>query len=293
MPKLPVTAIIVSYNTREHLLACVGSLGDCDEVIVVDNASSDGSADAVVAAFPMVKLIQNDRNMGFGTACNQGIRIARHELIFLLNSDAMAMPGAVEMLASLFSDPLVVAAGGNLGHASTCSNLTLWRVFCEQVLLEKLLPWSRMFNGYWLNRWLPSDRASSVDQVMGACLMMRSGFTFNEDYFLYCEDTELCHRLLKVGTILFEPRAKFTHALGQSTKQSRWWAIALYNVGKERFFRQHHSVFQSLIVFFLNRLGALLRLLLWMPVSVVPKGRRQVALFWRVLTCPVRGPEVL
>lgn len=293
MPKLPVTAIIVSYNTREHLLACVGSLGDCDEVIVVDNASVDGSADAVATTFPSLKLIRNAQNLGFGTACNQGIRIARNGLILLLNSDATALPGAVGMLASLLSDPSVIAAGGNLGHASACRELTLWRVFCEQFLLEKMLPGSRIFNGYWLNRWLPSDNASSVDQVMGACLMMRSGFTFDEDYFLYCEDTELCYRLRQKGTILFEPRAKFTHALGQSTKQSRWWAVAMYNVGKERFFRQHHSVFQSWIAFLLNRLGALFRLLLWLPTSAVPNGRGQVALFWRVLTCPVRGPEVL
>lgn len=291
MPKLPVTAIIVSYNTRDHLLVCLGSLGECAEVIVVDNASTDGSADAVVAAAPDVVLIQNEVNRGFGVACNQGLKQASHDLRLLLNSDAAATPGAIGLLVEAMADPRVVAVGGNLGHPSACSKLTLWRVFCEQFFLEKLIPWSKLTNGYWLNRWLPVDAASSVAQVMGACLMMRSGFTFDEEYFLYCEDTELCHRMKLAGEILYEPRAKFHHALGQSTAMRRWWAVAMYNAGKERFFRQHCSRVQGALVFALNRLGALLRLLVWSAASSTPKGRAQASLFWKVLTCPVRGPE--
>ena len=113
---VPVSVIIVSYNTRDHLLVCLGSLGECAEVIVVDNASTDGSADAVVAAALGVVLIQNKVNRGFGVACNQGLKQASHDLRLLLNSDAAATPGAIGLLVGLFKR-LIVALLMVFNHA--------------------------------------------------------------------------------------------------------------------------------------------------------------------------------
>jgi len=290
-----VSVVVVSYNTKDLLLRCLSCLDGVGEVIVVDNASSDGSADAVLAAYPIVTLIRNAENRGFGAANNQGIRIAKHPLILLLNSDAFAEQGAIDLLAQAFADQGVVAAGGRLLNEdgsiqdSTANRLTLWSVFFEQTGLEKLLqrlgiqPLS-----YWTTRWL--TEASDVEQVMGACLMFRAGTEqFDERYFLYCEDTDLCLRLRKRGRIRYLPQARFTHLLGSSSLKERWRSVARYNRGKELYFQIHRGALAMGLCWTLDRLGAALRLIGWL-LPDLPK-RNRIQLWWRVLTAPVNGPD--
>jgi GT2 family glycosyltransferase len=262
---LRVSVILVSYNTRDLLRECLASLGDAHEVFVVDNASRDGSEDMVRALFPHVHLIANDRNRGFGAANNQAIDRATGELILLLNSDAKPIDNAVADLAKVFEDPTIVAAGGTLKFPdgrvqnSCASELTLFRVLCEQLLLDKAFPRSRRLNGYWMNRWVSKETHSEVSQVMGACVMFRPVERFDEDFFLYCEDTDLCHRLRLHGKIVFVPSARFVHHLGASSAGDRGWAIAMYNAGKEMFFRKHYGARAARLVLLLNRIGAALR----------------------------------
>ncbi len=245
----------------------------------------------VAAEFPGVGLIRNDRNLGFSRANNQGLDVANGELILLLNSDAEAFPGAVQSLARSFDDPGVVAAGGRLEHPdgrlqeSCAGALTLWAVFCEQLYLQKAFPRSRIFNSY-----LQSSRANGpmeIEQVMGACLMFRPVERFDERFFLYCEDTDLCKRLRAHGKILYIPEARFVHALGASSTDGRWLSIARYNRGKELYFRIHHGLVASVLCWVLNRLGALLRLVFWLLVLMGSGGsaraRRQVEIFGKVL----------
>lgn len=281
----PVSVVIVSYNTADLLVKCVRAIEPRHEVIVVDNASVDGSLDRVAEVRSDAMLIRNAKNVGFGTACNQGIAVAKHELVLLLNSDALPKPGAITELAEVFDDPQVVAAGGRLQfedgrlQESACGRLTLWAVFCEQTFLEKILPWSRLFSPYWQSRRLPNG--GEVEQVMGACLMMRPVEQFDERFFLYCEDTELCRRLRRHGKIVYEPKAIFTHALGASSSHNRWRSVAYYNRGKELYFRIHHGPIASFVCFCLNRLGAALRILA--GALITAKART----FWRVLFAPI------
>src|SRR5687767_9484401 len=104
-----VSVVVVSYNTRDKLRRCLECIEREHEVIVVDNASADRSAEMVEADFPHVCLIRNEENRGFGAANNQGIAIAKGALVLLLNSDAYAEPGAISQLATVFSDERVVA----------------------------------------------------------------------------------------------------------------------------------------------------------------------------------------
>lgn len=285
-----VSVVVVSYNTREKLRKCLLAIELEHEIIVVDNASSDGSADMVAAEFPSVKLIRNGQNVGFGTANNQGIDLASRPLVLCLNSDAYAEPGALSRLAEVFEEDNLVAAGGKLVNPDgslqeSCANeLTLWAVFCEQTYLEKLLPWSRIFSPYWMSRRLP--KGGDVAQVMGACLMMRPVERFDQRFFLYCEDTELCKRLSKHGRIRYEPAAVFTHELGSSTTNP-WRAISLYNRGKELYFLIHKGQFAWFACAWLNAFGAVMRLIAWLipaalTLFLVPKFRRQVATFFKV-----------
>lgn len=303
MSAMNVTIIVVSFNTREKLLQCLGCIAPHFEVVVVDNNSQDGSADMVAEKFPNVHLVRNQDNRGFGAANNQGCEAASGDLVLYLNSDAYASPGAIETLAEVFSDPSVVAAGGMLLNPdqslqqSVANELTLWAVFCEQTYLERLFRSSRVFSPYWTTTRLPQDRNSETPQVMGACLMVRANQgkpieLFDERYFLYCEDTDLCRRLSRHGKILYVPSARFVHDLGSSSKREPWRGIARYNAGKELYFRIHHGASASLLCLTLDRLGALMRLLAWI-LAIPIKGKRaqgQVRQFWKVLTCPFQGP---
>lgn len=284
-PMIPVSVIVVSYNTRELLRECLSSIEHHHQVIVVDNASRDGSADMVVAEFPQAVVIRNTKNHGFGAANNQGLDVATLSRVLLLNSDARPDPGAIDELATALDDPSIVAAGGRLQHPdgrlqeSACSSLTLWAVFCEQTFLERLFSNSRLFNSYWMSRRLP--KGGEVEQVMGACLMLRNIERFDERFFLYCEDTELCRRLRRHGRIVYHPAAVFTHTLGASSAGMRWRSVAYYNRGKELYFLVHHGRSAAVICFLLNRLGALLRILAGGLVG--SKART----FWRVFFAPV------
>lgn len=299
-----VTVIVISYNTRDELRQCLESIGQSFPVIVVDNASRDGSPEMIERDFPRVRLLRNRRNVGFGAAANQGIETADTELVLILNADVRATPGAIEELAKVFEDPEVVAAGPLLLHSdgsvqnSCASRLTLWALFCEQTYLEKLAPNSPWFSPYWqTSRLAHRLEPQPVAQVMGACLMMRKVERFDERFFLYCEDTELCRRLQDRGRILYVPNARFHHALGSSTENMRWWAIAMYNRGKELYFFLHEGPISGMIAFLLDRFGALLRLLAWFVIALMSlfthqSSRRQIVVFAKVLTAPLRGPRL-
>jgi N-acetylglucosaminyl-diphospho-decaprenol L-rhamnosyltransferase len=272
-----VTVVVVSYNTQPPLRRCLLALRDQDvaKVVVVDNGSTDGSAAMVRDDFPEVELVEAGENLGFARANNVGAERAETPLVLFLNSDAYADSGAVARLAAVFDDARVVAAGGRLRNPdgslqdSVAGRLTLGAVFLEQTLLE------RLFNGYWRTRRLPVDRPSDVEQVMGACLMTRVGLEpWDERFFLYCEDTDLCLRLRRRGRILYVPGAGFEHELGSSSRREPWRGIARYNAGKELYFRIHQGILQAYVCFLLDRFGALLR------IALKP---REAGTFWKVL----------
>lgn len=296
-----VSVVVVSYNTREKLRRCLSCIEADHEVIVIDNASADGSADMVANEFPSVKLIRNKVNRGFGAANNQGLDATTRELILFLNSDAYSEPGAIVRLAREFVGPDIVGAGGQLlnpdgsRQLSSANQLTLWAVICEQLYLEKLAPQSWFLSPYW-NSHKIGDATTPVTQVMGACLMIRPRERFDERFFLYCEDTELCYRLKKHGKIFYVPEARFTHDLGSSSADNRWVAIARYNRGKELFFRIHHGPFSMAVCWLLNRIGALLRLVAWFfalmaTIGTRPHVQHQVRTFALVLLAPLDGPQ--
>jgi len=289
------------------------------EIIVIDNASADGSAQMVAECFPEVKLIANSENRGFGAACNQGLQIAQGRYALILNADIRAEASALQRLVAFMDvHPDAAACGGQLRYPdgriqpSCARELTLWWVFCEQSLLAKLFPRTRLFGGYWRTYW---DFGSTIEteQVMGACLMLRpcgtdknvratednagtdknvraTGFPlFDESYFLYCEDTDLCYRIRQAGgRIYYVHDAVFIHHLGASGEPQRAAMVIYYNKGKERYFRKFHGEWQARVCRFLNKLGALLRVLIGVAGVLFTLGRSQKAkpyakVFWEVL----------
>lgn len=289
----PVSVIIVSYNTVVKLRRCLTCLRNEPEIeiIVVDNASHDGSVEMIRTEFPNVICLALETNIGFGRANNRGIDIAKNELILFLNSDAYAHPGSIQILANSFLNPTVVAAGGKLLNLDgslqeSCTHmLNLWHVFTEQCMLEPLL--RKLGVGYWITNSAQKFPVSIVPQVMGACLMMRKsiGERFDERFFLYCEDTELCYRLNSFGSIVYVQGAEFTHELGASSTQDRWKSISRYNSGKELFFSIHFGRFASTLCWLLNRFGTVLRIVISLLLSLFrPSHKQKLQTFIKVLT---------
>jgi GT2 family glycosyltransferase len=286
-----ISIIVVSFNTSVQLKKCLGCLPKNHQIIVVDNGSTDDSVQMVCRYFSHVFLICAGRNLGFGAANNLGLEHSSGDFVLYLNSDAYANEGAVELLASVFSDPTVSAAGGRLlnpDHSlqqSVAGKLTLWAVLREQLFLDGI---ARKFGvGYWQTPPLTQTEPVVVHQVMGACLMTRKSLspTFDTDYFLYCEDSELCFQLRTHGQILYVPQAVFVHELGASSLNSRWLSVARYNLGKETYFRKRSGKLAQFTCFLINRIGAVLRLMFGLLGSLFSTNARlKLEVFSKVLT---------
>lgn len=225
-----VSAVVVSWNAREELVACLRSLERererLLEVLVVDNASTDGSAAAARQALPTARVLENPSNQGFARANNRALREARGRYALLLNSDAELKDGALAALARHLDDHPDVAVVGprtrgpdggiqvSFGPALTPRNEWRQRRLVRGV--KRGLPWARR----------EAERLAAAESepgwVSGSCLLARSdallavGY-FDEAYFLYEEDADLCLRLRRAGwRVAFTPKAEVVHRLGAS-----------------------------------------------------------------------------
>jgi GT2 family glycosyltransferase len=245
---LPISIVIISYNSREDLRACLTSMEaePWSEVIVVDNVSSDGSDEIVTQEFPKMRLIRSNHNNGYGAAANLGIASCSSKYVLLLNSDTLLQWGTLQSLTDyLDRHPQVAVVGPSIVNpdgirqASCFPFPTPWQILLRETSLAKI--WSE--NG--ANHF--PDSARAVPWVLGAALAIRrQAFTsvggFDQSFFMYYEEVDLCYRLNKAGwQTHFTPAATVTHIGGASTKQKRTaMAIQLYK-SLCHFYKQHHS----------------------------------------------------
>ncbi|MCC0064380.1 MAG: glycosyltransferase family 2 protein [Defluviimonas sp.] len=229
-----LTVIVVSYNTRELTLAALRTLfaetrNPYLHVVVYDNDSRDGSADAVAAAFPQVELIRSTTNEGFAKANNIVAARARSNWLLLLNPDTEVQDGAVDkLLAFARSRPAggiyggrTVFPDGTLNMASCWKKITPWSVFCAASGLITLFPGSSLFNPEAMAGW-PRDTVREVDIVVGCFLMIRRELWdrlggFDARYFMYGEEADLCLRAARLGyRPVITPGAQIMHLVGAS-----------------------------------------------------------------------------
>jgi GT2 family glycosyltransferase len=223
--------VIVNFNTREDLLACLRTLTDAPParphtIVVVDNASVDGSVAAVRAAFPAVTVIEMRRNAGFAAANNAGIRATSAPLVLLLNSDTLVPAGALDRLCERLDATGATAAGPRLVDGQRRPEMS-WGP-----MLTPIVEWRQQR----LVRAQRSGAATAlaevqtltstereVDWISGACLLVRRDAAeavglLDERYFMYEEDVDFCAALrARGGRILFTPAAEITHLRGRST----------------------------------------------------------------------------
>jgi GT2 family glycosyltransferase len=251
-----VSAVIVSFNTREHLLRCVASLEAHVtlplQAVVVDNGSSDGSVEALGSAHPAVQVIENRANLGFAAACNRGLRDARAPYVLLLNSDAEVCAGAVEGLAAILDARADVGIVGprTLGHdggpqVSFGPDLTPVAEWRQRRLVRAVR--ERRPEAIREVQALCAREQEPV-WVSGACLLARKAALdavggLDERFFLYEEDVDLCLRVRKAGwRILYTPGAVVMHHLGRSMEKIPALSRLEYDRSHLRFYAKHRGL---------------------------------------------------
>ncbi|MBN2207387.1 MAG: glycosyltransferase family 2 protein, partial [Candidatus Aminicenantes bacterium] len=220
-----LSAIVVNFNDRANIGRCLASLLKATralpaEVIVVDNASTDGSPDVVAAEFPSVRLVRNSENAGFSRANNLAIRQSRGEFLLCLNTDAALSPGTLDgLLEELRRNPRTGIVGPALVNDEGAYQVSFGgRVRFGSELLKKAV-----LNRVWARR-LRSDRARRrVVWVSAACLLARRRAVedaggFDERFFLFFEDIDLCYRVGAAGwDVVFLPAVQAFHRSGATT----------------------------------------------------------------------------
>ena len=230
-----LSVVIVNYNggplLRDCLSRLVAAVPPETEIFVVDNASRDGSARAT-ENFPAVRLIRNVRNVGYGVANNQALRVAQGEFILFLNPDALVAPDAISIgLAYLRANPDVGILGarillpdGRLDPPARRSFKTPATYLYKTVGLSRAFPRHRRFGRYYLS-YLDEREMADVDSVVGAFMLLPHTLIdqiggFDERFFLYCEDEDLCWRARQADwRVVYHPGVVVEHHKGSSTGQ--------------------------------------------------------------------------
>lgn len=250
-----LSTIIVNYNAGKLLHSCIYSLMNCTleiEIIVVDNASTDGSLDAL-EGLPCVHIIKNSANLGFSAACNIGSRAASAPFILFLNPDCSFEPGALaELLAVMRADERIAVVAGVLTNLDGTEQAggrraipTPWRSFVRAFGLARFSDrWPRLFFDFHLHKQPLPDKPVEVEATSGACMMikreaMQEVGEWDEGYFLHCEDLDLCMRFRQKGwKILFVPTAQIIHHHGACSRQRPTFVEWHKHKGMIRFYRK-------------------------------------------------------
>jgi len=250
-----ISVIILNWNTRDLLAQCLNSIeqhkGNLQlEIIVVDNASTDGSQAMLKEKYPQIPLIANNQNMGFAKGNNQAMQVAHGDYFLLWNSDAFATPGAIQSLLHLAEkEPKAAIVGAQLRNADNSFQASYtpfpnqWREF---LILTGL---GRTLLGHAYPSLGPEEEKGPqmVDYVEGACLLVRrQAFQevggLDEGYFMYAEEVDWCYTMAKHGwQVWYQPEAKVIHLGGASSAGRRTHREADLYRSRIRFFRKHYG----------------------------------------------------
>jgi hypothetical protein len=301
-PRTPsLSVVVVSWESGADLVKCVRSLAGArseidpaPELIVVDNASRESPASAVVASWPDATIIRNSSNRGFGPAANQGVAAARGDLVLLLNPDTRAVgEPLVPLLAAFSENPGTVAVAPRLLEGEPVHETgfrvhqlrrlpTLAQAVREMLLIDRAFP---------RNRWLARDRyldrdpnqPFEVEQPAAAALAVRrEAFLrlggFDEAFVpAWFEDVDLCARLRTAGTILYWPESRFAHTGAGAARTLGYDAfLPIYHRNALRYWRKDHGPAGATAYRALAAVGMVLRLAV-LPIAPTPAAKRTAA----------------
>lgn len=256
-----LSIVIVSYNTRGDLERCLASLHEAPpaaphEVVVVDNASTDGSVEAA-RRWPAVRVIEAGENLGFARANNLGIRHTTGDYLLLLNSDTVVPPGAIDgLLDDLERHPDAAVVGPRLLDGSGRPELSFGRMIGPvNEARQKLIGW--------LGRWTPvvermTRRERTPDWVSGACLLVRRADAeavglLDERYFMYAEDVDFCAAIrARSRAVRFTPSVHVVHLRGRSRASAPAATSRAYRDSQVAFYEKHHPRWAPLLKLYLR-----------------------------------------
>ncbi len=318
-----LSVIIVNYNAGHYLGDCLRSLFDQTsdgplEVIIVDNASTDGSIAPVRATYPQVKIVANNSNAGFAAASNQGINQASGNFILLLNPDTQVFPGTIKKtMAFLKQTPEAGIVGCRLldetrePYSSYRTFPTAWDYLFDSLFLTKLFPGSRLFGRFYLTNKI-FIKPTEVDVVQGAFFLLKRELLddiglLDERFFLYAEDRDYCFRAKAAGWKVFVyPDAEAMHIGGASARHHAPEMFIQQIKSTLLFHRKYDSNRSAKRIKAILLLGVVLRVILWGSLAVfvrssIARSRRLIyitTLRWflklpvKVRVVPGRGRRV-
>jgi N-acetylglucosaminyl-diphospho-decaprenol L-rhamnosyltransferase len=301
MPNLSI--VVVSWNVRKLLRRCLASVATSRdelpiEVIVVDSASADGSADMVEAEFPWVQVLRQNENVGFSRGSNLGLAEASGRILLLLNPDTEVVADALARMVHYLEahsrvgalGPMLLYPDGRI-QSSRRRFPTLATALFESTWLQPVAPPSLLRRYYVLDR--PDDAISEVDWVTGACLMVRreayeAAGPLDEGYFMYSEEMEWQRRIQTTGwRIIYYPEAKVIHHEGKSSEQVAAERHIYFQSSKLRYFYHYHGRLAGRLLRAFLLLSYTWQLLLEAGKGALgherPLRRQRVAAYWQVL----------
>ena len=297
-PVAELTVIMVSYNTRDLTLAALRTLYATTRTtrfhtVVFDNASSDGSAEAVAEAFPQVELIRSTENLGFARANNVVAAASRTDWLLLLNPDTEVHEGAVDnLMAFACTHPQAgiwggrtVFPDGSLNIASCWRRITPWSVFCLSVGLTAVFPRSDLFDTEAFGSW-KRDSVRAVDIVSGCFFLIRRDLWvrlggFDLRYYMYGEEADLCLRAARLGVRpMITPQAQIMHLVGAASS-TRAGKRLLVTKARITLIRDHWPSWQVPLGVGMMWLGVALRVMAARVLAPLTgaKGRARAA-YW-------------
>lgn len=294
MQDVDVSIIIVNWNTRDILRDCLKSIFKQSqqiqyEVIVVDNASSDGSVEMLKTTFPQIKLIENSYNKGFAAANNQGMKATMGRYILLLNSDTIICNGAIQKSVLYADAHHKVGVLGcrvlwpNGRHQYTCfrfpnlANVAIGSIFVFRFLSPFIRP---IFHR---ERYIDRDfdKEHDVDVVAGCFFLVRREVLdqvglMDEDYFMYGEEADWCYRIRKAGWIVrYFPAAKIIHLFGASSVKVPEETKINKRRGQLLFMHKAYGMSYAWLANFIMIIGVVLRIPLWLIADISNVFRRR------------------
>lgn len=304
---MDASIIIVNWNTKKLLKDCLESVyeqaADMDyEIIVVDNASTDGSKEMVRSDFPDVVLVENKENRGFAAANNQGIAVAGGRYVLLLNSDTIVLDDSVaKTVAFADAHPQAGVVGCRVLNPDgtlqpTCFMFpSVLNMLLSSTYLYKLFPRSRFFGRERMTWWDRND-VREVDVVTGCFMLVRreaieqTGL-LDEQFFMYAEETDWCYRFKKNGwKVMFAPAGEIIHYGGQSATQMPVAMIVQLRLSILKFIRKHYGRLSHFIARLLVAFFFAIRLPIWLAVSFLhPRDRSTAAVKMQAYSTGIIG----
>ncbi len=304
-----LSIVIVNWNVRELLRRCLRAVARSSsteppkrlsmQVIVVDNASSDGSVAMLRSEFPEVNLIANEENRGFTKGNNQGVALSAGRYVLLLNPDTEVLDDALgEMVAYMDDHPGVGALGPQLIYADGRVQSSRRRfpgmdtAFLESTFWQQSFPHSRVLSRYYvLDR--ADDEIQEVDWLVGACLLLRRKALdevgpLDERFFMYSEEMDWCYRAKRQGwKVVYLPTARVIHHEGKSSEQVLPVRHIQFQRSKVLFFEKHRGrwIAEALRLYLLLTYlwQTTVEGLKWLAGHKRPLRRQRAAAYWQVL----------